>query len=221
MLKSSNPQALETMLSQIQHHIQNLYQIECPFPVDDFLLDAHLTSHYEKHLPWIRTSHEALLVLEKEGDLEVGLFFHDTLLAWGKSHPFHACPFEHLAQLNPLIEGVSHFVYLLWKAGQGVPITALEMELQAEVDKFLLLSSFCNTHERRLLIQQLFEKARFRNDLSHAEEERYQTACKLALKYCYHLNETYLNQNRWERVAQEVGSFYRLNQQEKIRKIQA
>jgi len=39
-----------------------------------------------------------------------------------------------------LLEGVSHFVYVAERARIDLPATALELELQAEVDKFVLLA---------------------------------------------------------------------------------
>src|SRR6478752_5443608 len=39
-----------------------------------------------------------------------------------------------------LLEGVSHFVYVVERVRTGLPTTQLELELQAEVDKFVLLS---------------------------------------------------------------------------------
>ena len=38
-----------------------------------------------------------------------------------------------------LIEGVSHFVYVADRARRNLPATQLELELQAEIDKYVLL----------------------------------------------------------------------------------
>ena len=38
-----------------------------------------------------------------------------------------------------LIEGVSHFVYVADRARRKLPATQLELELQAEIDKYVLL----------------------------------------------------------------------------------
>ncbi len=35
------------------------------------------------------------------------------------------------------LEGVSHFVYLAWNAGHDKPVSLLELEMQAEVDKYV------------------------------------------------------------------------------------
>ena len=35
------------------------------------------------------------------------------------------------------LEGVSHFLYLAWNAGHDKPVSLLELEMQAEVDKYV------------------------------------------------------------------------------------
>ena len=40
------------------------------------------------------------------------------------------------------LEGVSHFLYLIWNASFDRSVTLLEMELQAEIDKFVMLGIF-------------------------------------------------------------------------------
>src|SRR5213082_2396274 len=35
------------------------------------------------------------------------------------------------------LEGVSHFLYLAWNAGHDRPVSLLELEMQAEVDKYV------------------------------------------------------------------------------------
>ena len=59
---------------------------------------------------------------------------------------------ERLASADPLVqlhaanvadywtalEGVSHFLYLAWNAGHDKPVSLLELEMQAEVDKYVV-----------------------------------------------------------------------------------
>ena len=35
------------------------------------------------------------------------------------------------------LEGVSHFVYFAWNAGYDKPVSILELEMQAEIDKYI------------------------------------------------------------------------------------
>ena len=52
--------------------------------------------------------------------------------------PFDALTHENLADYLTAAEGVSHFVYVAWNTGHDKPVTLLELELQAEVDKYVL-----------------------------------------------------------------------------------
>ena len=45
---------------------------------------------------------------------------------------------EYLQDFLLAVEGVSHFVYLVHRARQERPVSAVELELQAEVDKYLV-----------------------------------------------------------------------------------
>ena len=69
---------------------------------------------------------ESLLLRESDGGLEMALVV-----------PSRAAN-DHDGWLQ-LAEGVSHFVYVANRARQELPSTQLELELQAEVDKFVLL----------------------------------------------------------------------------------
>src|SRR6185436_5100246 len=69
-----------------------------------------------------------------------------------------------LDRLCQLIEGVSHFVYVAERARRGLPATQLELELQAEIDKYVLLVLRRKTFDAglaRRLHARLFERVRF------------------------------------------------------------
>ena len=52
--------------------------------------------------------------------------------------PFAGLTHDNLADYLTAAEGVSHFVYVAWNTGHDKPVTLLELELQAEVDKYVL-----------------------------------------------------------------------------------
>ena len=78
--------------------------------------------------------------------------------------PFAALTHENLADYLTAAEGVSHFVYVAWNAGHDKPVTLLELELQAEVDKYVLgawlLREQIAGRFPRELHRALFERAR-------------------------------------------------------------
>jgi len=111
-----------------------------------------------------------------------------------------------------LLEGVSHFVYLAERVRTGLPSTQLELELQAEIDKFVLLA--LDAEERpdaRLLHFRIFEQATFLDPPGSEAGERYRLANRLAARFAGRLTG---------RADVEVRAllrrFYRAGQAEKI-----
>lgn len=149
---------------------------------------------------------EALLLRESEGGLEMALIVpgtaandHDAWLQWA--------------------EGVSHFVYIANRARQELPSTQLELELQAEVDKFVLLVLEQLPYDRGEAFEvhaRLFERVRFLHDPGTELGDRYRTANDLAARFVRRLMSygptiTHATLRR----------FYRAGQAEKIRLVAA
>ena len=90
-----------------------------------------------------------------------------TRRCWSGSRaaiPSRALTHENLADYLTAAEGVSHFVYVAWNAGHDKPVTLLELELQAEVDKYVLGAWLLREQGAgrfpRELHRALFERAR-------------------------------------------------------------
>ena len=102
-------------------------------------------------------------------------------------------------------------------------MTQLELELQAEVDKYLcavfLLSlqndGAVSTHLKELL----FRHYRIADSVSGERAERYRAASHLAYRYCRYLEARFLKPSRLADLARESRRFYRLGQREKLEKI--
>jgi hypothetical protein len=87
-------------------------------------------------------------------------------------------------------------------------VSALELELQAEVDKFaccLLLQRSCDDLRRRL-----FQDVRFADDLDAAERDRYRTANGQADRYAETLERRFVRADRLDDMLDELRRFYRL-----------
>ena len=93
------------------------------------------------------------------------------------------------------LEGVSHFHYLCWNASYDKSVTLLELELQAEVDKYvtvlMLLGAQGSRTDSGAIHQRLFDEIHFRGDLPVEHLTRYQDANYYAAKYCRALSEHY------------------------------
>jgi hypothetical protein len=112
-----------------------------------------------------------------------------------------------------LLEGVSHFVYVVERVRTGLPTTQLELELQAEVDKFVLLGlePGFDLERARVLHTRLFEGGRFLDPVGTEAGERYRLANDLAARLASRL----LGRDRSE-ARTLLRRFYRAGQTDKI-----
>jgi hypothetical protein len=112
-----------------------------------------------------------------------------------------------------LVEGVSHFVFVAERVRTELPTTQLELELQAEVDKFVLLGlePGKDPESVRRLHVDLYENGRFLDASGTEAGERYRLANGLAAR---------LSARLLGREAREIRSllrrFYRAGQADKI-----
>jgi hypothetical protein len=113
-----------------------------------------------------------------------------------------------------LLEGVSHFVLVAERARTGLPATQLELELQAEVDKFVLLALEPQGSDRtraREIHDQLFAAPSFLHGPDTELGRRYRLAHDLAAR----LAERLLHRKPGEARAL-LRRFYRAGQTDKI-----
>lgn len=155
---------------------------------------------------------ETLLLRERDGVVELALLLPRRVLAG----PHRLDPDGFLQA----VEGVSHFVYLAERARIGLPATRLELELQAEVDKFALLTIEPAPDDplpRQALRQQLFERVRFAHARGTVDGERYRLANRLAARYALRLDSGQAP----ESLRRQLRRFYRAGQTDKISLAQA
>ena len=122
--------------------------------------------------------------------------------------------------LCQIIEGVSHFVYVAERARRSLPATQLELELQAEIDKYMLLvlskESF-DVELARLLHIQLYERVQFAHPEGTELGDRYRLANDLAARFVHRLNVVYAQKGRRAELRDAMSRFYGMGQTEKIR----
>jgi hypothetical protein len=118
-----------------------------------------------------------------------------------------------------LAEGVSHFVYVANRARQELPSTQLELELQAEVDKFVLLVLEQLPYDRAEAFEmhaRLYEDVRYLHEAGTELGDRYRTANDLAARFVRRL----LGFGP-EATHTALRRFYRAGQADKIRLVAA
>ena len=210
-------------LGDLQCLLNDLYDLESAYDIYDFLItDAELAEALDAGG---RPSDEKLLIAEDNGDAEVSLYLAAELVErLNRNDPTAGLNEQNLADFWTAFEGVSHFTYFTWKASRDRPVTLLEMELQAEVDKFVVTALLLGQQGERPpqgLHHCLFTLPNFDSELEPTERQRYQRANYYAGKFCSKL---------WPRLAtgfagrglqQELRYFYRLTRPAKIGHIEA
>jgi hypothetical protein len=213
-------------LNELQSELERIYDVSTPHRVEDFLLEdpdvacqlAPQTS--PPHCP------ERLLVAQTEDSLDVSLFLHRAVLARLKrDDPAQSLHAGNLQDYWFALEGVSHFLYLAWNAGFQRRITPLEMELVAEVDKFVATAALLQRQQGsvalRPLRRVLFEDMRLRAGLDDSERHRYHEANRLAARYCQTLETHYGGDPEHPHLMRELRRFYRMSRGEKMHHIEA
>ena len=119
-------------------------------------------------------------------------------------------------------EGVSHFVYLAHRAQAERVVSAVELELQAEVDKYAvaLLVGWDQTGAPPPdLRRRLFDRVQLLGDLSDEERSRYQLANQAANEYAASLEARYVRRGAIADMLAELRRFYLLGLSGKLDRI--
>ncbi len=189
---------------RVQRALERLYQLDRVADVDAFLEEAG------------NGERETLLVRDAgDGAIEMAL----RIPRLGA----RAFDVAHDGDLDPLcqiIEGVSHFVYLADRARVDREATQLELELQAEVDKFVVLAAWLgepNLRASATLRRRLYEEVAFAHDPATEHGHRYRLANERAHAFVRKLEREYLEARRWPEMREELRRFYRVGQEEKLR----
>jgi hypothetical protein len=164
----------------LQQSLEQLYRLDESPPVEHFRIDRDA---FVQVLGRAAARQREALVVHHAGDeTHLALFICDEVMA--KARQLHASPdVRTLDAFCVAAEGVSHFVYFTYCGErQERPVSQMELELQAEVDKFILLNVLL-AMDGEALVTALFDNATLSADLDDAERERYQLAHRLGRRY--------------------------------------
>jgi hypothetical protein len=212
------------ILRQLQGLIGGIYDVSIAHDVYDFLVTNR------NLLPLsVRdsTSDEELIVAEGSEAVGVSLYLDPALLErLRQSNPLVRLNEANVADYWTALEGVSHFLYFAWNTGHDKPVTLLELELQAEIDKYvasyLLLKRQYPQRFPAELLHVLFERTRVDPTLARGRESLYRTASRHAEKFCRRLAQS-LSESRSAMengVLADLRRFYRLTDARKVAHIE-
>ncbi len=211
------------MLGDLQTLLKDIYALDIAHDVDDFLItDPEVAASLDAGG---RPTEEKLLIEEADGEAKVALYLAQELVRrLQENDPTARLDERNLADFWTACEGVSHFNYYAWRAAANRSVTLLEMELQAEVDKFVATAALLARQGERLpqrLHHWLFDMPTFDEQLTAGELERYRRANRYAGKYCRQLLARLGDGIESEELVRELRHFYRLPQPAKIEHIEA
>jgi len=211
-------------LASLQESLAEIYDLPATPDVAQFLLTdrASLAT-----VGATRASDEQLIVAEEGDTLSMALYIDsDVLERLASRDPFEALTHENLADYLTAAEGVSHFVYVAWNAGFDKPVTLLELELQAEIDKFVLgawlLRKQCPGRMPSELHRALFERARVDPKAAGERIRLYHTASNYAARFCHRIAARLARRTRGStgELLTELRRFYRWGNATKMRFIE-
>jgi hypothetical protein len=212
------------ILRQLQELIGGIYDVDVAHDVYDFLV----TDRAELPPAARGALTDEQLILAPESDaVGVSLYLDPALLErLRQADPMVRLSEANVADYWTALEGVSHFLYFAWNAEHDKTVTLLELELQAEIDKYvasyLLLQRQFPERFPTELLSVLFERTRIDPRLAHGREHLYRAASRHAQKFCRRL-ERALRDSRGglgQQVLAELRRFYRLTDARKVAHIE-
>jgi len=173
------------MLKQIQDHLESIYRIEAP-DVVQFQIDREQL--IEVAGEELRDAEEWVLVRECEGGLDIAVFVDEAhLAALEEIECISKAPAAAFQAFCAATEGVSHFLMLFERSRRQEPVRMLELEAQAEVDKYVS-ASFHQPDRSNEWWQKLFREVNLAEGLDPEECSRYLEAGRLAAGFCASLD---------------------------------
>jgi hypothetical protein len=187
--------------ARIQKGLERLYQLERVVDVEHFMHVEPSASDacgaQVREVLYVRETGEGIAVSLRVPELQDG----------------------GLDLLCQIIEGVSHFVYVADRAARDQSTTQLELELQAEVDKYVVISSTrpLDAKGSAQLRRSLYEHATFTDHEGTEEGARYRLANAAAQRFVRRLEQEFLAKRKMPELRQTLRNFYQMGLAEKLR----
>ena len=210
---------MTAVLGRLQRGLEELYRATTGVAIADFVVDGELRD-VALGSSGARAPREQLLIApDDDGGVAIGLYVDRAVLARLDEHDPSRGVGDHNAQaFLYAVEGVSHFVYAVWCAQRERTVTALELELQAEVDKWVtcLLVGEPAAHASEGWRRRLYGDASYEPDLDDDERDRYRAANDNAAAYARWLEARFVAPRRIPELLAELRRFWRLPLAEKL-----
>ena len=212
------------MLEVLQRQLSQIYGLDRAYDIRDFLVTDPALAELLGQGAMLTDSEESLLIAQDNDDLSLSLFLdRDMLQRIESCRPLDNLRAHMLDDFWKVVEGVSHFSCVAWKAATDRTLSLLELELQGEIDKFvttmLIASQQTDQRLQRNLHGWLFDNVSFNEALSVDQEVRYRDANDYAARYCYGLRQQLIDDEN--AALSKLREFYRLQTGDKISHIRS
>lgn len=212
---------MKVAIRRIDRAIKTLNNVEHDHRAEDFIV--------REPEPVGQPDPAGALYVRQENDAQsegvaVGIYFHPKVARELES--FRRWEMERLTLSQKqafavAAEEVSHFNYLLRQVHGGREVSRFEMELQGEVDAFLL-AFFATTGRGRemeafdMAFRQAFEAFRLVDGLDSVEQDRYREANQSARQFLRKLREDLCRPETRVEALRRIRHFYRAGLHEKM-----
>jgi hypothetical protein len=214
----------QTILQRMQKLLAGLYDAPVGHDIADYFIRDR--AEFTQLAGAACAADEQVVVVEGSDDVRIGVFVDAAVLErLERRDPLASLDDDNLPDYCTALEGVSHFHYLIWSLARGRSVSLLELELQADVDKYAsalkLLIQQRNGHFPGALHEQLFHRVGYLPGLNEEARRRYETANRSAANFCRRLEERFLRSRRTRPEAwlSELRRFFRCGHQEKMRHV--
>lgn len=224
------------ILTRLQSLLGAIYDLGVAYDVYDFLVtDRSRLPPAVRH----RRCEEDLIIAEplsepqageeaEPPEMAVSLYLDPALIErLSREDPTERLHGGNVADCWAALEGVSHFLCVAWHADHDRPVSLLELEMQAEVDKYVVSYWLMQRQAPRRFPAELrwllFDRARIDPQLADGRESLYRRASRYAEKYCRGIERDL----RSERIGAEqevlarLRRFYRLPGARKLAHIES
>lgn len=191
---------------KIYEAICDLYDVESPLNVEHYLMlcpDFPGAVRFGNRMP----NREALFICDNGGDVELGLFINPEIIMKVERGDELRC----VDELGCVVEGLSHFVYVADRVSKNKKFSRLELELQAEVDKFIIINLIASMREGCAppeFFEKQFETFEYADGMAAEDVERYSAANHFAAKFCNSLRRRYFNPLNLSGLVGDARAFF-------------
>ncbi|RYF10994.1 MAG: hypothetical protein EOO40_04115 [Deltaproteobacteria bacterium] len=209
------------VLCGLQRTIEQLHDVALDLDVRQYMVgpqQARELPGAQGELP------EQLFIREAQDAVELALYVHpEVMRRLRRDDPRRRLHSGNFEPFCIALEGVSHFVFAAWRIEAAWQTSPLELELQAEVDKFaaswLLLRAQCADMALvgAPLLRRLFVAYELRQALSTAEQDRYVAASRAAEGFCRTMAQRHGRARDDRRFVQDMRLFSRQTLAQKLR----